>query len=52
MTDVPRWILVIALLLAVVGLIAYARGQDHHRGPQEVGAFGHNASAAWNAAAG
>jgi hypothetical protein len=39
MNDTPRWLIVVLLLVLVVGLIAYARGHDHHRGPQEVGAL-------------
>ena len=35
--DTPiRWILLVAALLLVVGLIVWARGDDHHRG-DEVG---------------
>lgn len=33
-----RWVIVIVLLLVVVGMIAYARGHEHHRGNQ-VGAL-------------
>jgi hypothetical protein len=32
MSDGPRWILVIVIALLVVGLIAIARGRDHHHG--------------------
>jgi hypothetical protein len=46
MNDTPRWLLVLLLLVLVVGLIAYARGHDHHRGPQEVGALGHGVQTA------
>jgi hypothetical protein len=46
MNDTPRWLIVVLLLVLVVGLIAYARGHDHHRGPQEVGALGSGVSAA------
>jgi hypothetical protein len=34
MSDARRWVLVVAALLLVVGLIAFARGQSHHRGQQ------------------
>jgi hypothetical protein len=34
MSDTRRWVLVVAALLLVVGLIAFARGQSHHRGQQ------------------
>lgn len=33
-----RWILVVASLLLVIGLIVWARGDEHHRG-DEVGAL-------------
>jgi hypothetical protein len=34
-----RWIVVIVLALVLVGMIAFARGRDHHRGDEE-GALG------------
>ena len=34
-----RWIIVIVLIVALVGLLAYARGPEHRRGDEE-GAFG------------
>jgi hypothetical protein len=40
--NAARWLaLAIALVLAlsIVGLVAYARGQDHHRG-DEIGTHG------------
>jgi len=46
MNNTPRWVVVVLLLVLVVGLIAYARGHDHHRGPQEVGALGSGPQAA------
>jgi hypothetical protein len=51
MNDTPRWLIVVLLLVLVVGLIAYARGHDHHRGPQEVGALGSGVPAASTAIA-
>jgi hypothetical protein len=33
-----RWVIVIAIVLVVIGLMAYARGPKHHRG-DDVGAF-------------
>jgi hypothetical protein len=36
MSDTPRWVIVLVVLLVVVGLIAFARGRQHHRG-DEVG---------------
>jgi len=37
MSDRARWVLVVVLVACVLGLIAWARGADHHHG-QEVGA--------------
>ena len=37
-----RWIVVIVLALVLVGLVAFARGRDHHRGDEE-GALGSSA---------
>jgi hypothetical protein len=45
MGDTPRWVLMLVVALVVVGLLAFARGQDHHRG-QQVGAQGHHADPA------
>ena len=39
MSNAVRWVIAIALVLLVLGLIAYGRGTDHHRG-DEVGALG------------
>jgi hypothetical protein len=36
MDDTRRWVLLIVLVL--VGLLAFARGPQHHHGPQQVGA--------------
>jgi hypothetical protein len=47
MTDTVRWALAVVLALVVVGLIAWARGPDHHRGPQQVGALGSGAHSSW-----
>ena len=33
-----RWLLVVLLALVLIGLIAYARGDEHHRG-DDVGAL-------------
>jgi hypothetical protein len=38
MRDGVRWVIVIGLALVVIGLIAYARGDEHRRG-DEVGAL-------------
>ena len=38
MHDGIRWVIAIALALVVIGLIAYARGEQHKRG-DEVGAL-------------
>jgi hypothetical protein len=40
MEDTRRWVLLVALALVLVGLVAFARGPDHRRGPQQVGAAG------------
>jgi hypothetical protein len=38
MRDGIRWLIAVALLAVLIGLIAYARGPEHHRG-DEVGAL-------------
>jgi hypothetical protein len=38
MRDGARWLLVLVLAAVLIGLIAYARGPEHHRG-DDVGAF-------------
>jgi hypothetical protein len=35
----PRWVLVVLAAMVVVGLVAFARGRDHHHG-DDVGALG------------
>jgi len=35
----PRWVLVVLAVLVVVGLVAFARGRDHHHG-DDIGALG------------
>jgi hypothetical protein len=32
MSDTPRWVVVVIVLLVIVGLLAFARGRDHHHG--------------------
>ena len=39
MSDALRWAIVLAAALLVIGLIAYARGPEHHHG-DDVGALG------------
>ena len=39
-----RWIVVILVVLLLVGMLAYARGREHHRGDEE-GAMGARAVA-------
>jgi hypothetical protein len=46
MDDTRRWVLVVVVVLVVVGLLAFARGPDHRRGPQQVGALGHEVNTA------
>jgi len=38
MSNLPRWFMAALLILAVVGLLVWARGPDHHRG-DDVGAL-------------
>jgi hypothetical protein len=38
MRDGIRWLLALAIVLVLIGLIAYARGPEHHHG-DEVGAL-------------
>jgi hypothetical protein len=38
MPDAVRWLIAIAIVVTLIGLIAYARGDEHHRG-DEVGAI-------------
>jgi multisubunit Na+/H+ antiporter MnhC subunit len=38
MRDAARWLIVVGLALVAIGLVAYARGSDHHRG-DDVGAM-------------
>jgi hypothetical protein len=51
MDDTRRRVLLIVLALVLVGLLAFARGPEHHRGPQQVGASGGGAPTAVVAAA-
>jgi hypothetical protein len=39
MRDVASWVIVLAAALSVIGLAAYARGPEHHRG-DEIGTHG------------
>ena len=38
MREVARWLIAAAIALLLIGLIAYARGDKHHRG-DDVGAL-------------
>ena len=40
-----RWLIALVLVLLAIGLIAYARGPEHHRG-DDVGALGSDAAPA------
>jgi hypothetical protein len=51
MNDTRRWVLLVVLALVLIGLVAFARGPDHRRGPQQVGASGGGAPTAVVAAA-
>ena len=46
MDDARRLVLLIILALVLVGLLAFARGPDHRRGPQQVGALSEGVPAA------
>jgi hypothetical protein len=46
MDDTRRWVLLVVLALVLIGLVAFARGPDHQRGPQQVGALGDGAPTA------
>ena len=46
MDDTRRWVLLIVLALVLVGLLAFARGPEHHHGSQQVGAHADGAPAA------
>jgi hypothetical protein len=37
-SDTARWVIAVVVLLLIVGIIAYARGEEHYRG-DEVGAL-------------
>ena len=39
MRDAVRWLIVLGIVLVLIGLLAYARGDKHHRG-DDVGARG------------
>src|SRR5918995_1157271 len=39
MREVARWLVLVLIALVLIGLIAYARGDEHHRG-DEIGALG------------
>jgi hypothetical protein len=39
MNNVSRWFMAVVLILAVLGMLLWARGPDHHHG-DEVGALG------------
>ena len=34
MSDGPRWVVVILVVLVLVGLLAFARGREHRRGDE------------------
>ena len=46
MSDRARWVVVAVAVACVIGLIAWARGAEHHHG-QDVGAVGATYAAAW-----
>jgi hypothetical protein len=44
MNTLPRWFMAFVLIMAVVGLLLWARGPDHHHG-DDVGSLGVPAAA-------
>jgi lipopolysaccharide export system protein LptC len=42
--DTRRWVLLVVLALVLVGLVAFARGPEHHHGSQQVGAHADGAA--------
>jgi len=46
MDDARRLVLLVVLALVVIGLLAFARGPEHRRGQQQVGALGDGAPTA------
>ena len=46
MDDARRLVLLVVLALVLIGLVAFARGPDHQRGPQQGGALGDGAPTA------
>ena len=47
MKEALRWLLLLAAVAVVIGLIAYARGEQHHHG-DDVGSHGAAAVATGN----
>jgi hypothetical protein len=45
LSTAQRWLLIILLAAVVIGLLAYARGDEHYRG-DEVGSLGIGLTAA------
>ena len=45
MNDTARWVLLVVVVLVLVGLLAFARGNEHHHG-QQVGVRADGVSAA------
>jgi hypothetical protein len=39
MREAARWVVLVLIALVLIGLVAYARGDEHHRG-DDVGALG------------
>jgi hypothetical protein len=34
MSDTPRWVVVVLVLVVIIGLVAFARGRAQHRGDE------------------
>jgi hypothetical protein len=43
MGNAARWLIILAIVLVIIGLIAYARGPKHHHG-DDVGSHSSQAS--------
>ncbi len=46
MSDTRMWIIIVVVAVLVVGLIAYARGPEHHHG-DDLGALRAGSPAPW-----
>jgi hypothetical protein len=35
MNGIPRWVIVVLIVVVLVGLVSFARGREHRRGDEE-----------------